>query len=325
LTWYSSFLIVLLSLFLISCNVDSKEIAEDKTSVYTGQQDELISSGTLSGLYRDAGPSSPVILIVPGSGPTDLNGNSPLGINSNLYKQISAHLANDGISTVRVDKRGMFSSASAGDPNKVTVEIYAEDYKNWVDVIQAKTNQACVYILGHSEGALMASAAAVDNADVCGIILVSGLGRPYGDVLREQLEANPSNKPILDEAFKAIEKLEQGQKIDSMKLHPALQTVFNPEVQGALISFMKVDPAKLAHDAEQRTLIIQGENDLQTSKLDAQKLADATNGKLILIEGVNHILKEAPADRVRNFATYQDPDLPVSKNAIEAIRDFVLQ
>ncbi|MCF6292652.1 MAG: lysophospholipase [Robiginitomaculum sp.] len=191
--------------------------------------------------------------------------------------------------------------------------------------MRTKTSQPCVYVLGHSEGSVMVTSASVDNASVCGLILVSGVGRPLGDILREQLKANPANKPILKEALAAIEKLEQGQRVDSTKLHRALQPLFYSTVQDFLISMMQTDPAALAQKADKRTLIIQGANDLQVSVLDAKKLAEATNGKLVIIDGVNHILKDAPASRRKNLATYTNPDLPVSKRVIEAIRDFVHQ
>ena len=284
-----------------------------------------LTAGALSGLHIDAGPNSPVVLIVPGSGPTDLNGNSPLGIESNAYMQIADALATYGISTVRVDKRGMFSSKAAGDPNAVTVNSYAQDYRDWVEIIRTETNQSCVYLLGHSEGALMVSAAAVDNENVCGLILVSGAGRPLGDILREQLKANPANKPILEQAFAAIDTLEGGETVDTTNLHSALLPLFGEQLQDFLISVMAVDPAQVATAANKDTLILQGMNDIQTSTIDAQKLADATGGQLVLIEGVNHILKEAPANRTENVATYSNPDLPVSESVINAIRTFVFR
>ena len=89
---------------------------------------ELEADG-LSGLFLSAGPGAPVILIVPGSGPTDRDGNNALGVTANTYKHLAEQLAARGISTVRVDKRGMFTSAGAGDPNAVTVEGYAADYR----------------------------------------------------------------------------------------------------------------------------------------------------------------------------------------------------
>ena len=282
-----------------------------------------ISAGKLSGLHIDTGADSPVILIVPGSGPTDRDGNNPQGVNANIYKHLAEQLAARSISTVRVDKRGMFSSAAAGDPNAVTVEVYAEDYRNWVDTIGRETGRSCVYLLGHSEGATMVSAAAKGRSDICGLLLVSGAGRPFGDLLREQLRANPANAPILDQALQAIDDLEAGKRVNTRKLHPALRGLFAEPVQGFLISLFAVDPATLAQEAGQRTLVLQGSTDLQTSQEDAALLAAAVGVEPVILDGVNHILKLAPADRAQNFATYNDPDMPVAVSVIDAIDEFV--
>ena len=56
----------------------------------------------------------PVVLIIAGSGPTDRDGNSPLlpGKNDSL-KMIALGLAENGIASVRFDKRGIAQSAAA--------------------------------------------------------------------------------------------------------------------------------------------------------------------------------------------------------------------
>ncbi|HVY90954.1 MAG TPA: alpha/beta fold hydrolase, partial [Hyphomonadaceae bacterium] len=136
-----------------------------------------IAAGDLHGTYVSAGKHRPVVLIVPGSGPTDRDGNNPMGVKANSYALLADGLAQKGISTVRVDKRGMFGSAGAGNPNAVSVDIYAQDYRAWVDAIRKEAGVKCVWLLGHSEGALMVSAAAQGRKVVCGLILVSGAGR----------------------------------------------------------------------------------------------------------------------------------------------------
>lgn len=318
--------------FLIGCSDapssdKSKDTSEsavtEAVSIDTRNLDEVISAGPLSGLYRNAGEGSPVILIVPGSGPTDLNGNNPLGVTADSYKLLAEALSQEGISTVRIDKRGMFSSSGAGNPNDVTVDMYAQDYKDWASAILAETGQSCVYMLGHSEGALMVTAAAIGNEDVCGLILVSGVGRSFGDVLREQLKANPANFIIMKEANLIIRSLENGEKVDPEGMHPGLRGLFAAPVQGFLISLMQADPAALAKQANKDTLIIQGENDLQVSVTDAEKLAAATGGKLVIIESMNHVLKDAPKSRMKNLAVYKKPDLPLSDGVTKAISDFV--
>jgi hypothetical protein len=282
-----------------------------------------ITAGDLHGTLLSPGKKSPVVLIVPGSGPTDRDGNNPFGVGAQSYKLLAEALFEDGIATVRVDKRGMFGSAAAGDANAVTVEQYAQDYRAWIDAIRAETGRKCVFLLGHSEGALMVSAAAQGRKDVCGLILVSGPGRKLGDVLREQLKANPANAPLLEPALAAIAELEAGRHVDTSTMPAALMPLFAPPVQDFLISEMAADPVQVLRNAKRRSLIIQGSTDMQVSLEDAKLLNKAPRTKLEIINGMNHILKEAPADRAANLATYTDPSLPLHPKLEREIRRFV--
>lgn len=47
-------------------------------------------------------PAAPVVLIIPGSGPTERDGNSPLCIRARPYRQLAEGLGAKGISTVRI-------------------------------------------------------------------------------------------------------------------------------------------------------------------------------------------------------------------------------
>ncbi len=285
--------------------------------------DIVMTSAQLSGLYKNAGEGTPIVLIIPGSGPTDLNGNNPMGVNANSYKLLAEALVAQGVSTVRVDKRGMFRSGDAGDPNAVTVDIYARDYSQWIETIRAETAADCVYVLGHSEGALMASAAADLNKNVCGQILVSGVGRSFGQVLREQLSTTPGSQLLMKKTFANLEKLERGERVPAEDLDRVSKKIFPPQVQDFFISLVQTDPADMARKANTKTLIVHGTTDLQTSIEDAKALAEATNGELVLVEGVNHVLKTSPLNRVKNIRTYSQPDLPISTEVVDAIAKFV--
>ena len=68
--------------FAVACSdtdsdkIETPQIENIETKAKTTENvtnDAPISAGQLSGLYRNAGPDSPVILIVPGSGQTDLD------------------------------------------------------------------------------------------------------------------------------------------------------------------------------------------------------------------------------------------------------------
>jgi pimeloyl-ACP methyl ester carboxylesterase len=283
--------------------------------------------GALRGTMLPAAKGAPQVLIVPGSGPTDRDGNSPLGIRAGSYRLLAEGLAARGIGSVRIDKRGMFGSSGAvADANAVTVADYASDIRVWVETIRARTGAPCVWLLGHSEGGLMALAAAADAPEgVCGLILAAAPGRRLATVLREQLRANPANAPVLDQALAAIDRLERGERVDTAGLHPALAPLFAPPLQGFLISLFSQDPAALLARFKGPVLVMQGRRDLQVAAADAERLAAARpRVKLAMLDEVNHVLKRVPSgDRAANMASYADPNLPIAPEVVEAVAGFI--
>jgi len=269
-----------------------------------------------------------VALIIPGSGPTDRDGNNPLGVRAATYRLLAEGLAAEGIASVRIDKRGMFASAAAiPDANAVTIADYVADTQAWVGVIRARTGASCVWLLGHSEGGLVALAAAQQVEGLCGLVLIAAPGRPLGEVLKAQLRANPANAPLLAAADSAIDQLAAGQRVDPASLHPALQALFKPALQGYFISLMALDPAELAARAQLPILIVQGGKDLQVSLSDAERLKAANpSATLTILPDASHVLKDVAGDSpADNMATYTAPDLPLASGIIAAIAGFMQQ
>ena len=282
--------------------------------------------GKLAGTLVDAGKDAPMVLIIPGSGPTDRDGNSPLGVAAAPYRLLAEEMGKRGISSVRIDKRGMFGSKGAiPDANKVTIADYAADIHAWVASIRKSTGVKCVWVLGHSEGGMVALVAAQRPKDICGVMTVAAVGRKVGTVMRDQLRANPANAPILDAALGAIDALEAGKRVDSATLPAPLQTLFNDDVQPFLIDLFAEDPAGLAAALKVPLLIVQGDKDIQVSVDDAKSLAAAQpKAGLALLPGVNHVLKlPAGEDRAANLRAYADPSLPIAPSVVEAIAKFV--
>lgn len=286
--------------------------------------EDEISSGALYGSLVSAGADTPLVLMIPGSGPTDRDGNGPNGLNTNAYKLLAEELFREGISTVRIDKHGMFSSAASGNANAVSVEHYASDYSGWVETLLSDGSRSCVYILGHSEGGVMAIATAIGRNDICGLVLLATPGRPLDQILIEQLEANPANTPILDEALQTIASLKQGEYVDISDLHPALGQLFHADAQGFVMSMMSHDPAELLRRADVRSLVVQGGTDIQVSETDARILASVNGAELLIIPNMNHVLKNSSEARAQNAMTYSNPNLPLSEGLVDAVADFVL-
>lgn len=284
--------------------------------------------GTL--LVPPGRPQYPVILMLPGSGPTDRDGDNGGVVKGAVYRQLAEGLAVRGIATVRIDKRGLFGSTGAvADPNAVTIGDYADDTAQWVKTIRRQTGAKCIWLMGHSEGGLIALKAAQvppKQSGICGVVLVSAPGRRLSDVIREQLKANPANAPVLPQAMAALESLDAGKAVDVSGIHPGLRAMFNPGVQPYLIDLFSYDPAVLAGRYAGPMLIVQGARDIQVSTADARRLSAAQpKAVLAIIPAVNHVFKTvASDDRAANIATYGNAALPIDERVTGAIADFVI-
>jgi alpha-beta hydrolase superfamily lysophospholipase len=275
-------------------------------------------------LLTPDGPTRAVALIIAGSGPTDRDGNSPLGVSASSYRLLAEGLAAHGIATVRTDKRGIGESAQPGMAEAgLRFTDYADDARAWAAEAARLTGRPCVWLIGHSEGALVALVAAADGDDaVCGLVLLSGAGRPIGAVLREQLAGVP--EPFLSRALAILAELEAGRPV--AEVPPQLAALFRPSVQPYMISWLPLDPAAMVAAYEGPVMIGQGTTDIQVSVADAEAMAAARpDATLKIWEGVNHLLKVAPADRAANAATYRDPALPLAPGVVDDIAGFILE
>lgn len=275
-------------------------------------------------LLAPEGETRAAALIIAGSGPTDRDGNSPLGVSASSYRLLAEGLAAHGIATVRTDKRGIGASASAMTSEaELKFTDYADDARAWAAETARLTGRPCAWLIGHSEGALVALTT-VSRGDeaICGLVLLSGAGRPIGAVLRDQLA--PAPEPFLGQALAILAELEAGRPV--AEVPPELAMLFRPSVQPYMISWLPLDPAGLVAAYDGPVMIGQGDNDLQVGLTDAQAMAAARpDARLVVWNGVNHLLKVAPTDRAANAATYSDPALPLAPGVADDVAGFILQ
>lgn len=274
--------------------------------------------GTL--LTPPEAPRAAAVLLA-GSGPTDRDGNQLPAIRAATLRLMAEGLAGHGIATVRADKRGVGASAAAGlSEADLRFDHYVADARAWAADLAGRTGRDCVWLIGHSEGGLIAQAAAVDNPQVCGLVLLTAAGRPAADVLREQLAALPA--PLHDQAMAGLDELEAGRAIDNV---PGLEALFRPSVQPYLISWFAHDPATLIAAYDRPVLIVHADHDLQVAAADAEALSAAQpNARRLDLAGANHVLKSAPLDRAGNLAAYADPDAPLADGLTDAVAAFIL-
>ncbi len=265
----------------------------------------------------------PVVLIIAGSGPTDRDGNNPASGRLDNLKRLALLLAGEHIASVRFDKRGVAASQPATpDERDLSVERYVADAVAWGRKLKADPRFGPLILLGHSEGALIATLAA-EQAGASAVITVAGSGRPVADVLREQL-AQRLPPAELARGNTVIDRLQAGQT--TLDIPAPLRDVFRPSVQPYLISLLRQDPAAAFARLQMPALIIQGRNDVQVEVADAERLKAAKpDAQLALIDGMNHMLRISPRDMSQQRDSYRNPGLPLAHELGARIVAFIRQ
>ena len=295
-------------------------------SAQPGFQEKEISletgSGTLYGtltLPADANSKTPVSLLISGSGPTDRDGNNPIMTNNSL-KMLAHQLAENGIASLRYDKRGIGESSQAmSSEQDLRFEDYIQDAVEWVAKIKQDLELGPLNVIGHSEGSLIGMKAALE-ADVAKFVSLAGPAQSGDVIIREQLKDQPG--AIKEPSYQILDSLAAGDTVTNV--NSMLYSLFRPSVQPYLISWFAYEPQQVISQLEIPVLIIQGTTDFQVSVAQGQMLAKAApQSRLMIIEGMNHILKKAPAQKTMNAKTYNQPNLPLVDEAVTVIVNFL--
>jgi pimeloyl-ACP methyl ester carboxylesterase len=283
----------------------------------------VAAGGTLHGelLAPGDGARVPAVLIHPGSGPTDRDGNSTLlpGRNDAL-RLLAVGLASRGVASLRIDKRGIgASAAAAGAEADLRIETYATDAAGWLRQLRADHRFDAVVALGHSEGALIAALAA-GEAGADGYVALAGAARRGSDVLRRQLRDKLS-PALAARSDRILAALERGETVEAV---PApLMPLYRPSVQPYLVSWFRHVPSEVVARLAMPVLIVQGTTDLQLDTTEAGALLAARPGaRLLQIRGMNHVLKHASGGLQEQLPSYGDPALPVVPELIDGVAAF---
>ncbi|WP_350446550.1 alpha/beta fold hydrolase [Pseudomonas solani] len=281
------------------------------------------ASGTLHGtlLRPKTDAPVPVALLLAGSGPTDRNGNNPMGGRNDSLKKLAELLARNGIASVRYDKRGIAASQAAGpDERQLSVDLYVADAVAWGHKLKADPRFSRLVLIGHSEGALIASLAA-PGAGADALVSIAGSARPIDALLREQLQQRLP-PPLMARSDEILASLKAGHQV--LRVPKPLLVLYRPSVQPYLISLFAKDPAAAFTAVKVPALIVQGSHDIQVSVGDARALqAIRPDAELAIIPGMNHILRITQADARDPLATYNSPGLPLARELGERLVAFI--
>lgn len=301
---------------------------------------------TLVGTFQlpTSGAAAPALVLLAGSGPTDRDGNQPPAIKTDLLKQIAQGLADQGIATLRFDKRGMYANSAdlPKDPSQYgeffTWENFVADAASAVRFLrqQPEIDKDRVGILGHSEGGLLALEAArllkSEAHAPAVLILISTPGRSMEAVITDQLKALLARQGasgeqtdfFLGENARITQAILKTGKVPP-DVPPGLAALYPAYLGKFLHSELAMDPCKLAADFGGPLLIVAGSADTQASPdRDARALDAALSTRkddshtLAIIPNASHNLKLAKGPADPAF------DGPVAPGAMEQLQKWAV-
>jgi len=295
-------------------------------------------SGTLTQPKGD-GPF-PLAIMVSGSGPQDRDETI---FHHKPFWVIADYLTNNGIAVYRYDERGV--GKSTGSFANCTTQEFTEDALAVVGHLSkmSQIDSEKVGIIGHSEGALVASMAAAKSKDIKFAILLAGPAVPGHQLLKRQIrdvslaegiapekiqkesqiksdiiniaagagnakerssKAKQKLKSFYDSNFSAAEKKEKGDF--EQYFNTEAGPLFNPWMH----FFLNIEPKKYIEKMACPTLALIGSKDMQVSADDnisafraALHAAPTEVYKVKEIEGVNHLFQHSRTGKPSEYGT----------------------
>jgi hypothetical protein len=319
------------------------EILEEKIIVGEGTPWEL--NGLLA-MPKDAEGKVPAVVLIHGSGPSDMNGvpraypgwNTP-------FKDIAEYLAEHGIAVIRYDKR-TYSIDHALELDRQfggSFTVWHETIEDAVlaaDILRsdARIDSDRIFIAGLSMGGMLAPRIHAEGGNFAGIISLAGSPRFFLEISKDQgFAANMEH----------IETLEGEEKEDALKLMQTYDEDFwdwwneyldlpDDEAKNTLVpgggtsayywKDLQRNPAsKFTEDITIPFLIMQGKADFQVYyDIDfvawQELLAGRNNATFKLYEGLNHIFMVSTTGTIEEYAVPANVDRQVLADMAEWIK-----
>lgn len=284
----------------------------------------------------DSDEALPVVVLVHGSGPHDRDSSVHA---YKPFRDIAWGLAERGVAVLRYDKRTFTygSQLSQEEMEQFTVyeetvedAIRASEYLKSDDRIDAEN----VYLLGHSQGGMLAPRIDATGGDFAGVIILAGSPRPLWEIIYDQ-----NIDLIHSEAVAEAERESLQQEVDQQyELAQKLDELSDEEHRSErvfglpanyLYEMEQYDPLELIQENQKPYFILQGEKDFQVSYdkdykawQDSLKNEDYVTFKTY--PTLNHFFIESTGNNQGTIAEYEQPGL-VSEEVIEDLSQWILK
>ncbi|MEU7479742.1 alpha/beta fold hydrolase [Lentzea sp. NPDC042327] len=273
--------------------------------------------GTLHVPARRRGERLRAAVLLPGSGPTDRDGNQPPALMANTLRDLAGVLAADRVATLRFDKYGTGRTglgAYAGRPQDIDYPAFVRQAAAARDLLHRRpeVDQRRVALAGHSEGgmtALVVAAQAPRHRRAAALVMLQPQALRFLDVLAMQLhgqiaqlvaagQLSEQDAAVIDRAVDtAVTDLRTGRAVDTTAMPPALAALFGSLAgpnRKFVVSDDAVNPPDVARTLPPRTpvLVTCGELDPQVPCHTTDQLVSVVGGRVVL-PGAGHAMTTA--------------------------------
>ncbi|MFC0864221.1 alpha/beta hydrolase family protein [Sphaerimonospora cavernae] len=275
------------------------QVAEERVTFRSG---DLTLGGTLA--FPDGPGPHPTAMIITGSGELDRDANHPklpIGVSRDL-----AHaLARAGVASFRYDKRGV--GESQGTFLATGLYDNVDDARAALAWLRSRTDvdPKAVFVIGHSEGACVATALLGDEAapEPAGVVLLSGMAKTGEETLTWQTWQIAASLPGPVRALLRLLRVDvikkQAQAVTRLKA----TTTDVARMQGRKVNakwhreFIAFDPKPFLRASHVPLLALTGAKDLQTDPADLDEIAAVAGGpvRTALVPDLTHLLRRDPA------------------------------
>ena len=297
--------------------------------------------------------AAPCVVLFAGSGPTDRDWTSPLLPGGNgSGAQLALALQARGVGSIRFDKVGsgvnMPRSMEPADLRMLDVlslNHYVDEAEAAFDELAGRDRCGEVFLLGHSEGSIHASSAAVarqTDPRFGGLISLSGPSRSLLETAIEQIRAMRvkagADAAVVDEVlggFRAAMLDPDAPAPDLSAIPEAAslwQATHSPLQQRVALELVFADPLAALHAYRGRALVVSAANDAQVPGSDADRIyaalgSDRADKTRVTIADANHVYKSetrAPSTISQGeiVAGYADDGHPLAGGLVDAIVGF---
>ncbi|WP_214731381.1 MULTISPECIES: alpha/beta hydrolase [Exiguobacterium] len=289
--------------------------------------------GTIAGTFLSHEEPRTTIVMLSGSGPSDRDGNMG-GVGFNTYAKLAEALYDHGYNVFRYDKQGI--GKSDGDFNKVGLHDLINDAILVVRTIRQLADVNRLYLLGHSEGAVLAPAVQLETkAD--GLILLSGFHEAskqmflyQADALAKDIEHVKGIKGLFYRLTGVAKKVRQRQ--DDLLERSLRTNVSSFKYRGQVVN-AKWIREHASYDVRERlehvtvpVLAITGGRDVQVPPEHVHMIQTKGEVTSSIIDDMNHLLvkRESPHSLLTLHKEYREAiDAPIHPKLVQELDEWV--